>query len=246
MYGYRSSRYLTATFGFLKMVGGDSTYPVTIYGTVDGLPDGQTATWYIKGQANTIKFDNNQQQITSASPDQAITSIGWSSTESNLWLELEVNGGNVATSNTFTSRAPTGITESQSTNPDGIGWETDFTYTVKDKFNQLLNGAAVCEVFSNPDNWPHDEYPNMTWTTHPQYGNGALDANSVFVDSYAAHHSSPDVPTTVNPGSPGEFTGVKHNTQTYKVGGTGTAGYNANGFTVYKTLLQFCRGEAHY
>lgn len=227
---------------------GDTIFRVECEATAQGIPSGKTFTWKIAGQSDAVKFkSNNQQEITNALDKQMIKSIGWSSSEANLTIDLEYNGSVVATSESFTARAPTEVTEQvAAATALRSGWQRLYTYTVKDKFYVSMHSAMAYEVFGSPSSWPQD--PGCTWVWGGPYGPPwTIDSNSQFVDAFRAVTAAPsaEVPYTVNPGQSGANTKTMHNYQRYKVGGTGTQGVSATGFTIYQDNIQFCRGTAY-
>lgn len=237
---------------------GDSTYCIERDCVVKGVPSGKTVTWKIVGQNDAIKFNNGQQQIVGTDTTHRLKSIGWSSTENNLTLELLYNGGIVAASDAFTARAPTTTTESTGPstgyryNDHGTpitdwGYLRSFTYTVTDKFGMQLEGLKVFEVFQSPATW-HKLYPGCNWPDHTNYNpHWKLLENSQFVDTFgwSTPLNSGYIPTTVAPGDIGASQQVEGNHQTYKAGGDGTQGFNATGFIFFEDTIILCRGTAH-
>lgn len=236
---------ITDDLWFLEDSPGDFLYKVEKNVTILYTPSGKTFTWKIKGQSNVIQFKvNNQQQITNALTSQIIKSIGWSSSEGNLIIEVEYDGNIIAASQEFTTRAPVQISESiDATESFSNGWQRKYTYTVKDKFNKLIPSMSVCEVFENPSSWPKD-HASYNWNA-PTYGNSTTTISGTFTDNFRKASNSSDIPSAVNPGNPGENTKVMHNIQWYKLGGTGTPGYSATGFEVFRDNLQWCRGTCY-
>ncbi|MCC7518016.1 MAG: hypothetical protein IT578_02400 [Verrucomicrobiae bacterium] len=227
--------------------GGDATYKVVQTISVSGVPSGKTITWNLMGQSGVINFINQQETATGTETTRNIYTSGWSTTENNLYIEIVGDGSVVATSSgsKFTARAPTHISESVgSPGPFMYGFIRQYTYTVKDKFNHLMPGIITLELFAATP-WPTEQGCNWSVPESGNYGDPwYLDSGSKFVDTFM--YSGPlRTPSSVNPGQPGYETKTAHNTQTYKVGGSGTQGMSASGFSVYVGNIQFCRGTAY-
>jgi hypothetical protein len=226
---------------------GNSTYPVERDYVVNGVPSGKTVTWKIVGQSNAVKFNNNQQQIVGTDTTRSVKSIGWSSTENNLTLDLLYSGATVATSDTFTVRAPTKtsqvsyVTDNMygGTQPLSSGFSSRYSFLIKDKFDQLLPGISASESFSTFTSL----YSGENWD-RPQAVEITLGQDSQLNDEYAGQYTT-KVPTTVLPGSTGASTQVISAPQKYRVGGSGTSYSSGTGFIVKSHDVTFCRGKAY-
>lgn len=123
------------------------------------------------------------------------------------------------------------------------GWERLYTYTIREKFGDTMDGVYVAEVFDNPTAW--NQASGCNWPA-PSYDNGHTDQNSQFVDRFA-YSTIPgtDTPSSVHPGSTGASQPTIDNNQVYKIGGDGNPGVWATGFNIFEDALQLCRGTAH-
>jgi len=74
------------------------------------------------------------------------------------------------------------------------------------------------------------------------YHNIYIYSDSTVEDTYTSGHFTGQNPVPVSGGT----TLVRHNGQSYKVGGSGTAGYSATGFTIDSFTLQERLGSANH
>ncbi|MCK9588537.1 MAG: hypothetical protein M0Q93_04115 [Terrimicrobiaceae bacterium] len=212
-----------------------------------GLPSNKTITWKLNGQTDVVNFGNNQETITGTDQSREIHTVGYSSNEYNLYVELELDGKTVASTedDKFTARtvASTPNTHADSNPPPApYVWETIYTMTAKDKFGQEVPNIDVCELFNPAAAWAQD---SSNWIRPGTYGNGQTDGAAKFRDFYKPNQSITLSPTAVSAGSSGSGTPTLHTNQKYLFGGTSSnPGFNATGQEAESHTIQFFRGKA--